>query len=327
MTAPKRLLTAALLAGLGLPASAAVIRMPPSSPSLPVPTLVNSGLPTSTPSFQVRSLNNFWDGLGIPAQELDEPSPVAVPLAGVPEGSIDDAPERLAPWLETDDAKIAAALDRAVALARSTRAGRRALDAAERTLAAEGRALPVLVLDLGRNHGEYDYQEKNMRLHAALFKKGREADLAGTIVHEATHVAQHGQGLPSNALEMEIEAHLQDLEILAELGVKPPQGTFARQALEFLAQGPDKFIELIQSAVPGSVFLGESSLQDIEEQLEEDLETQRTLAKRSKTAAGLAAVIEQDLARLRTAAGASSYRAFSKRVLALLRRRAAEAKS
>ena len=214
-----------------------------------------------------------------------------------------------------------------MAIARSTRAGRRALDAAERTLAAEGRALPVLVLDLGRNHGEYDYLQKNMRLHSALFRKGREAELAGTIVHELTHVVQHGQGVPSNALEMEIEAHLQDLEMLAELGVTPRKGTFARQSLELLAQGPDKFIELLQAAVPGSPFLGESSLAEIEEQLEEDLAAQRRLAKRSKTAAGLVAVIERDLARIRSAEGASAYRAFSKRVLALLHRRAAEAKS
>ena len=141
-----------------------------------------------------------------------------------------------------------------------------------------------------------------------------------------THVAQHGQGVPSNALEMEIEAHLQDLEMLAELGLKPPKGTFARQALDLLTQGPEKFIELIQAAVPGSIFLGESSLEDIEEQLEEDLATQRKLAKHSKTAAGLIPVIERDLARLRTAEGAASYRAFSKRVLALLKRRSAEAK-
>lgn len=346
---------------LSVHASAGVIAIPSSvAPSLSVPTVVNSGLPASplslpvntlpliplslvpaqalavaaaTPSFPetpeppaaVRHLNNFWDGLSIAIPEVDEPLSVAAPLAGV-DDSIGGAPDRLAPWLETGDAKVASALDRAVAIARGTRAGRRALDAAKRTLEALGRTLPVLVLDLGRNHGEYDYLEKNMRLHSKLFQKGREIELAGTMVHELTHVAQHGRGVPSNALEMEIEAHLRDLEMLAEFGVKPPQGTFARQALDALARDPNKFIELISAAVPGSVFLGESSLAEIEEQLEEDLATQRKLVKRSQTAAGLITVIERDLASLRTAAGASSYRAFSKRVLALLRRRAAEAR-
>ncbi|MCM2304388.1 MAG: hypothetical protein NDJ72_06775 [Elusimicrobia bacterium] len=291
----------------------AVAAATPSFPDLPGPL----ELP--------RSLNNFWDGLGLSLPSFDEPSSVAVPLSGL-DDSLGEAPERLAPWLETGDARVASALDRAVALARTTRAGRRALDAAERTLAAEGRSLPILVLDLGRNHGEYDYLAGNMRLHKALFQRGREAELAGTIVHELTHVVQHGQGVPSNALEMEIEAHLQDLEMLAELGVKPPKGTFARQSLEFLAQGPEKFIQLIQAAVPGSIFLGDSSLEDVLDQLEDDLAEQRRRAKRSRTAAALIPVIERDIARLRGAEGAASYRAFSRRVLALLKRRASEAK-
>lgn len=314
----------------------------PSLSPLPLPSPLPAALiPTrplavaaATPSFpdlpeplhSARSLNNFWDGLRIPELDLDLDAPsVAVPLAGV-EDSLDTTPERLAPWLATDDPEVAAALDRAVALARTTRAGRRALDRAEKTLAAEGRTLPILVLDLGRNYGEYDYLAENMRLHKALFKKGREAELAGTIVHELTHVAQHGQGVPSNALEMEIEAHLQDLDMMAELGLKPPKGTFARQALELLAQGPDKFIQLIQAAVPGSIFLGESSLEDAIDQLEDDLAEQRKRSKRSKTAAALIPVIERDIARLRSAEGAASYAAFSKRVLALLKRRAAEAR-
>ena len=277
------------------------------------------------PLHAARSLNAFWDGLRIPELDLglDAPPSFSVPLAGLDDAP---APERLAPWLETGDDRVAAALDRAVALARVTRAGRRALDRAEKTLAAEGRTLPILVLDLGRNYGEYDYLARNMRLHKALFQKGREAELAGTIVHELTHVAQHGQGVPSNALEMEIEAHLQDLDMMAELGLKPPKGTFARQALELLAQGPEKFIALIQAAVPGSIFLGGSSLEDAIDQLEDDLAEQVKRSKRSKTAAALIPVIERDLARLRSAEGAASYAAFSKRVLALLKRRAAEAR-
>jgi hypothetical protein len=355
MDLPARALALAIL--LGVPARSAVIAVPstvalslsvptgnsplpaenislPFNPSLSSPSLTPSLVPTLSaaslpeapePAHAARSLNNFWDGLRIPTLELEEPSAVAVPL-GVPSDSISETPERLAPWLETDNAKIAAALDRAVEIARSTRAGRRALDAAEKTLNAEGRTLPVLVLDLGRNYGEYDYLAKNMRLHQDLFRKGRETELAGTIVHELTHVAQHGQGVPSNALEMEIEAHLQDLEMLEELGVKPPKGTFARQALELLAKGPDKFVELLQAAVPGSIYLGESSLEDILEQLEDDLAAQRKRAKRSKTAAGLIPVIERDLERLRSPEGAAAYRAFSKRVRALLERRAAEAR-
>lgn len=286
----------------------------PLTPSL-IPSL--SAASTPLPYDAPRSLNNFWDGVPS-APSLIEPSAVAVPLGGLADESVER--DRLAPWLATSDPKVALALDRAVALARTTRAGRRALDEAERILTEQGRTLPVKVLALGRNHGEYDYVEKSMRLHKALFAEGREADLAGTIVHELTHVAQHSLGIPSNALEMEIEAHLTDLAMLAELGLEPPPHTFARQLFGALAQSPEKFIALIQAAVPGTVFLGDSSFDEIDEQLESDLDEQN--AKKSKAAAGLARTIERDLDLLRTKEGRASYKAFSRRVLALLRRRA-----
>ncbi len=317
-----------------VPSHAAVIAVPKSVPtlsvtgiaplpfknplSLPLPLPLT---PSLVPSDAPRSLNNFWDGVPS-APAFLEPSAVAVPYAGFSDEPLEQ--DRLAPWLETSDPKIALALDRAVALARTTRAGRRALDEAERILAEQGQSLPVKVLALGRNYGEYDYVEKNMRLHKALFQEGREADLAGTLVHELTHVAQHSLGIPSNALEMEIEAHLTDLAMLQELGLEPPPNTFARQLSQALAQSPAQFIALIQAAVPGTVFLGDSSFEDIDEQLESDLDEQS--AKKSNAAAGLAKTIERDLDLLRTPEGRASYKSFSRRVLALLRRRSAEAK-
>ena len=315
-----------------VPAQAGVVSVPVTIPVYSVPALIPSALPTLptalAPAIPSASLNLFWDGVPVPVsfvdvQLADVPS-AALPLAGI----LDDAPqaERSAPWLALDDPKAAAALDRAVDLARTTRAGRKALDEAEKVLAEQGRDLPVLVEALGRNFGEYDYVAKNMRLHEALFKPGREADLAGTIVHELTHVVQHSLGVPSNALEMELEAHLQDLKMLEELGLEPPPHTFARQAYDALRQGPKAFIAVIQAAVPGTVFLSESSWEDIEEQMEQDLEDQNKRAQRSKAAAGLARAIEADMDLLRTAEGKASYKAFSKRVLALLKRRAAEAK-
>ena len=237
----------------------------------------------------------------------------------------DDPPvaERGYPWLSLADPKAAAALDRALDLASTTKAGRKALEEAEKILAEQGRVLPVLVQDLGRNFGEYDYVAKKMSLHKDLFFPGREADHAGTVIHELIHVVQHTQGVPGNALEMEIEAHLQDLEMLRELGLEPRAHTFARQLHEALRKGPTEFIALIQAAVPGTVFLGDSDFEDIEEQLEQDLEDQNKRAPRSKAAAGLAKTIEADLDLLRSPAGRASYKAFSKRVLALLKRRAA----
>lgn len=277
----------------------------------------------ATPSspHAARALNSFWDGLALPLPRFEDPSAA---LAGVTVERL--AGGRLAPWLQTGNPKTDAALDRAVALARATRAGRRALDEAQRVLEEQGRALPVRVLALGRNYGEYDYVSKDMRLHKDLFLKGREADLAGTVVHELTHVAQHALGIPSNALEMELEAHLRDLDMMRELGLVPPPHTFARQAFAALAESPEKFIAVIQNAVPGTVFLGDSSFDDIDEQLEDDLETHSRRARRSKVSAGLLGAIAADLDRLRTPEGRAAYRAFSRRVLALVKRRSAAAR-
>ncbi|OGR94711.1 MAG: hypothetical protein A2V88_05550 [Elusimicrobia bacterium RBG_16_66_12] len=208
-------------------------------------------------------------------------------------------------------------------LARGTAVGRRAFDAAEKAVAASGGVLAVDVRDLGKNYGEYDYLDGRMSLHRALFAPGREGELAGTLVHELLHVAQHAAGLPSYALELEIEAHLQDLELMAELGLTPPPHTFARQALDALTKGPAAFVELISAAVPGSPCLGTDSLDDVIDQLEQDLEAAR--AGRSRRSAKLARAIEADLLSLRTKEGAAAYRGFSRRVRALLERRSSEA--
>lgn len=263
-----------------------------------------------------RSANSFWHGFDDYAGD-----------SGVQTlGAADEADAgSAAPFLSLRDRRYAAALDKAVALARTTEAGSRALDAAEKALAAEGRTLAVDVKDLGRNWGEYDYLSGRLRLHDRLFAPGREAELAGTLAHELRHVAQHAAGLPSNALELEIEAHLQDLALMDELGLRPPPRTFSSQLAEALKKGPQAFIALIQMAVPGSPFLGESSFADIIDQLEGDLDS--ASARKGPRAEKLAQAIQRDLDGLRSRKGRAAYRAFSERVLELLKKRAAAARA
>ena len=110
--------------------------------------------------------------------------------------------------------------------------------------------------------------------------------------------------------------------MLAELGLTPPPDTFARQAMDALATSPAAFVELIQAAVPGSPYLGEDSLDEVIDQLEQDLEDARGRGPRSAT---LARTIAADLDHLRTEEGAASYLVFSRRVRALLARRCAAA--
>jgi hypothetical protein len=321
---------AAAPAAAAIPAAAPAIAAPAAAADGPIRSgkedlsaASRAAVPKDDAELPARSLNSFWDGLSLPA--LDEPL-FALPSAGaglLPQaaGSASRAASS-APWLALQDKKHAAALEAAVKLARSTRSGRKSFAAAEEAL--DGNPLPVDVLDLGRNYGEFDYIEGRLRLDRKLFNPGREAELAGTLAHELVHVAQHAQGLISNALELEIEAHLLDLALMDELGIAPPPHTFARQAQEALKKGPKAFIELIQAAVPGSPFLGDSDFEEIDEQLEQELDG--LSRKKSERAAKLVGTIENDRNILRSKKGRAAYREFSKRVLAELDRRSASAR-
>jgi hypothetical protein len=316
------------LAALPAAPIAAAAAAPADGPARPasdrLSAVAKAAAPNDDAELPALSLNIFWDGLGSASQ--DDEALFALPSASVlaPEaaGGQSAKPASAAPWLTLEDRRFAAALDAAVRLARSTRAGRKAFAAAEQAL--DGAALPVSVLDLGRNWGEFDYLDGRLRLDRKLFAPGREADLAGTIAHELMHVSQHAQGLLSNALELEIEAHLLDLALMDELGLKTPPHTFARQAQEALAKSPKAFIELIQAAVPGSPFLGDSSVEDIIEQLEEDLDG--LSRKKNARAIKVAATVAQDLKTLQSKKGRAAYKEFSKRILAELARRSAAAR-
>lgn len=314
------------LPGASLLAPTSITLPPMLAPSLApalslAPSLAAASIPAQfhpTGPLNDRTLNSFWDGFA----PFDESTLVLPERPSLPLGAGEDDAPRLAPWLATKDAQVAAALDRAVVLAGRTKAGAKALDDAEKLLTDA--PLTVAVKDLGRNYGEFDYVARKLRLDRRLFEAGREADLAGTLVHELTHVVQHAQGVPSSALEMELEAHLQDLEMLRELGLEPPKNTFARQALDALKESPQEFIELVQRAVPGLVFLGEQDFDEIMDQLESDLD--EASAKKSKAAQGLAAAIAKDIDLLSTKEGRASYRAFSRRVLKLLAERSSSLK-
>lgn len=306
------------------PIPAAALPVSPAPAGVPAPESPLSSLDRAAQPVRAEpgaTLNNFWDGLPLhPAGAQDLPAL----LLGFQAEAAGAARSHPAPWLSLPEGKHSRALDAAVELARGTVVGRRALAAAEKAVAAQGGFLSVDVLDLGRNYGEFDYLTGRLRLNRSLFAPGKEGTLAATLIHELIHVAQHAAGLPSYALELEIEAHLQDLELMSELGLAPPEHTFARQALDALARNPKAFVELLQSAVPGSPYLGESSLDDVIDQLEQDLDAVN--ARHGALAERLARAIENDLARLNTPEGAAAYRAFSRRVRALLERRAAEAR-
>jgi hypothetical protein len=311
------LVVSAPVAAVPALAPAAAVAAPADEPAKPAaaPASAPAALPALRGGSALggRHLNAFWDGFEAPETE----DAVAEGFEAAAATSRDDAPSG-APFLALRDRRLAPAFERAIALARSTKSGARALDDAEAALA--GRVLRVDVKDLGRNYGEWDYLNDRLRLDRKLFEPGREADLAGTLAHELTHVAQHALGLPSNALELEIEAHLLDLAIMDELGLKTRPNTFSRQLVDALQKGPDAFVELLQAAVPGSPYLGEQSFADIQDQMEQDLDD--LSGKNGARSQKLAAQIESDIELLRSKKGRAAYEAFSKRVRAELKRRA-----
>lgn len=318
-------LLAALLAVPGATQVRAVPRLMPSVSALPRLPLLKT--PGATPEAALRALSLTPSLLpSAPLAVAPAVEPQAAPLGGFFDGDA-ERPEPpvsasdLASWLSISDAKAAEALDQAAELANQTKIGRRILWEAAKLL--QGSPLPVDVLDLGKNHGEYDYLDTRLRLHQKLLRPENRAMLAATLVHELRHVTQHALGIPAESLEMEIEAHLDDLAFMAELGVTPPEKTFARQSWEALKKGPEAFVELLSMALPGRPRLASSTYAKIEEELEEQLDdARRGKSKRKKQ---LAAAIERDLDLIRSKEGRAAYRAFSRRVEARLRRDAASA--
>lgn len=325
-----------LLAALLAPAQARVLAVPRVTPSVSaiprLPALART-LPLSSP------LTSLLTPTLSPA--LTPGAPPALPLPSVPyapdfrapapagplsvdydgSGERGDEPvsaSELSAWLDIGDARSAEALDQAAELAGQTKVGRRILWEAAQLL--QGTRLPVDVLDLGRNHGEYDYLEKRLRLHRKLLRPENRAQLAATLIHELRHVLQHAEGVPAEALEMEIEAHLDDLAFIRELGVEPPPKTFARQSAEALKKGAEEFVSLLEAALGERPRLASMTYAKIEEDLLHQLkQAKRGKSERKKK---LVAAIERDLELIRSPEGRAAYRAFSKRVEARLRREA-----
>lgn len=329
----KALLLAALLA----PAQAAPVVVPRLTPSvsslprLPIPLsrtvpLTPAGAPTLTATLTPSLTLAPIPSLPLPASpwapDFVAPAPagaLAVDFDG--SGSRADepvSPSELSAWLDIGEAAAAEALDQAAELANQTKVGRRILWEAAKLL--RDSRLSVDVLDLGRNHGEYDYLDKRLRLHRKLLRPDARAQLAATLIHELRHVLQHAEGIPAEALEMEIEAHLDDLAFLRELGVEPPPKTFARQSAQMLKKGAEDFVTLLEAALGERPRLAAMTWEKIEADLLEQLKQ----AKRGKSERKrkLVAAIERDLELIRSKEGRAAYRAFSRRVEARLRREA-----
>lgn len=205
----------------------------------------------------------------------------------------------------------AALLDAALAEARKSRTGRSVLTRAEKAFG--GRPMPVQVRDLGRNLGEYDYMAGVLRLDRShLASDPKQA--AATLVHELVHVLQHREGVPAEALEMELEAHLVSMAVSRELGI--PLGGFEAAAAKALAKGPKAYADWMAGQLPGKVRLLDSDMARATEHLESEVDDLENAARVSAERLDWA---RRDLALLKSRKGRAAYRALAARVLRLIK--------
>ncbi|MBI4423151.1 MAG: hypothetical protein HY554_05460 [Elusimicrobia bacterium] len=246
-------------------------------------------------------LEDLWDGA--------RPSDTAAPdvLAG---------PPRFLQVERRDQAFVSAA----VAAARRSPTGRRILERIDALARRRGRPVRVAVRPLKGEWGAYDYIRDVLELHAGFRSEPELA--APTLAHELQHVLQHEAGVPAEALEMELEAHLVSIEVMRELGIAPSPETFDAVALRQLERGVEDYIRWMQGQLPAKLLLIGSGFAALEDQLDTEASE---LEQRLDRGAGkiLAARLDwtlRDLQLVRSAAGRRRYRGFARRVVARLGR-------
>lgn len=180
--------------------------------------------------------------------------------------------------------------------------------AAERALSG-GAPIPLHGAKLKSDHGHYDYVRREIVIARSTLADPRA--LAITLAHELRHVAQHAEGVIAEALEMELEAHLDSLDMARELGLPLDgfQAGFARHA----ARGRDALYRWMSGQMPGKTVLRGADYEELADELETELET---VSARRRPA------VERDLALLSTLAGRAANRALAARVARRLNARA-----
>lgn len=274
-----------------------------------------------------------------------KPEAVVPPADGVPAYlSVPNPEDR--PWV----AKVLEA-------AQGSPTGRKVLSRIEKLTKEQGRPLTLVVLDLRSNNGEYVYDWEVVRL-ASSFRKLDPLFAAPTIVHELLHVLQKADGLPVDAVEMELEAHLITLRVIRELGVPLMPGSFEEGAHKALKKSAAKFVKYVVDAYDNNRPLGQGGLKAyvkwVEEsraaaskrvaKLEKRLARERGIIDAMKDSGQTAESIskyereivgaielkllvernglawnERDLRILSTPEGAARYRAFAARVRRMIR--------
>lgn len=216
--------------------------------------------------------------------------------------------------------RVAKAKDRefiaeAVQAARESPIARDILDRVEALVDKRGRPVRVVVGDLKNDWGHYDYVKDVLAINSRL--RDDPAVAAPTLAHELLHILQHAEGVPAEALELELEAHIVTLRVMEELGIESDGGGFSVEAARRLAIGPEEFIAWMKTQLPGKLLLIGSDFESLKSDLEDEVgELELKDGKRSRGRLDWAL---HDLELVRSPAGRKRYRAFADRVHALIR--------
>ncbi|MCX5796177.1 MAG: hypothetical protein NTY77_11830 [Elusimicrobia bacterium] len=222
-----------------------------------------------------------------------------------------------------------------VAASRAAPTGRKIVDAALALAKKEGKPIQVRFHDLKGNLGEYDYMSRVLYLDRR-YADGDTNLAAATLVHELLHILQHAEGVPSEALEMELEAHVVTLKVLAELGVPAKRdGSFSAAAERELRKSPQAFEEWMAGQLSSKLRLNKgfaAAMEDLEaerDEIEEDVEnleeayaehaTAQAKGRLAKARERLDAVLA-DIKVLKSPSGRAAYRKLAARVRILMQR-------
>jgi hypothetical protein len=175
-------------------------------------------------------------------------------------------------------------LSSVVSLLAQTRTGRRILRDIDRLAADRGVPVLVDVKPIG-NNGEFRYDSDLLVMDSGHLKLDP-FQSAPILAHELQHVVQRAQGLPADALELEIESYAVESRVWSELGVEPKAGTFARDARARIRKNVPEFVKWLGEQYKSNIPLYGSTVDAYIARLEQKLAVAkraeaRTLRKRA----------------------------------------------
>ncbi|MEK7745007.1 MAG: hypothetical protein AAB578_11540, partial [Elusimicrobiota bacterium] len=183
-----------------------------------------------------------FDGSGIetPAQDA---SPVQAAAAELP------------PYLAVADAEDRRWIQAAVSAATRSRTARRVLAQVSAMSKAQGRPVMIEFADLRANNGEYVYDWGMLRMGLSYKKLAPELS-APVFIHELLHAVQRFNRLPTDAVEMELEAHVVTIQVARELGIRFKKGEFSREAEYLLRESPEAFMGYVAASYTDNLGFG-----------------------------------------------------------------------